>query len=335
MASYKIFTITPNPLDPLSFYRAMGPFRRMRSECNFEFVLPTEVNWSNLTQCDLVFAQRPFRKEHLAALQLAKKWGMKIVVDYDDYLFDLKTDNPAWRTYCQNNDVKEVIKRVVDLADTVFVTTTELKQEYVNRGAKRVVVVPNGYDSKLFPYAKQIQEERSKIVLWRGSTSHVHDCITVLSGFERLITENRDWIFVFMNQYPWFLSRNYPNVSFIDGMETMDYFEEIWKLKPAIMTHPLSNCVFNRCKSMACFLEATHAGAAFVGPNFQEFDRPGVVNYEAENPESFYNSINELIENPGLISRAINTAKNYVTTNLELGLLNQIRQKEFLKLING
>lgn len=261
--------------------------------------------------------------------------GMKIVCDYDDFLFDLKTDNPAWGTYTKNETVVESLKKIVDIADVFFVTTEDLKKEYEKRGAKRVVVIPNGYDSKLFSYAKDFNTDRRKIVLWRGSTSHVHDCVSVLSGYERLIEENQDWIFVFMNQYPWFLSKEHKNVSYIPGMETLDYFEKIYKMAPAIMTHPLSDCVFNRCKSMACFLEANHAGAAFVGPNFQEFARPGVTTYKPDDPNSFYESISSLLNNPNMVSKAIMTAKNHINNSLELGVLNKIREKEFVRLING
>lgn len=336
MAKIRISAMIPDSNDPLSFYRGIGPFRRMvrDNEYEIDFYDEKAFNWSRICTSDILFAQRPFKPEHLSVIRMAKEWGLKIVVDYDDYLFDLKTDNPAWPLYIRNPNTKNVLTEVSQLADLLFVTTKHLKKMYLKLGVpeEKIMVIPNAYDSKLFQYAKT-PKERRKIVLWRGSSTHITDCMSVLHGYEELIKKHTDWIFIFWHQYPWFFSKDYPNVAFLDGEGIQEYFRKLHEMAPSIMTHPLSDCDFNKSKSMACFLEATHAGATFVGPDFEEFDRPGIVKYKPDDGEDFFNQIDGLITNPINIIEKHVSSKTYVDSELELGVINKIRWEGFKKVL--
>ncbi len=337
MQQVKITAMIPNAIDVLSFYRAMGPLKRMmKDNKNVHVTVEENFNWAKMSCSDILFAQRPYKPEHLQVIKMAKRWGIPVVVDYDDNLFDLKMDNPAWKNYTRNDGVVKCIQEIPQLADIVFVTTEHLKRIYEERGAKNVIVVPNAYDSTLFAYAKEPLMDRRKIVLWRGSDTHVHDCMTVGQGWDALIRKHTDWIFAFMNQAPWFLAddlKQAPNVAFFDGLEILDYFKFIHTRTPAIMTHPLSDSTFNRAKSLACFLEASHANAAFVGPDFEEFDRPGCVKYKPHDSKDFFDKIDGLITNPSTILESAKTARSYIAENLELGVVNKIRHNAFLSLL--
>jgi hypothetical protein len=325
----RILCLVPNPNDALSFYRAMGPLSRMtkdyRGEFTFEYA--TDFNWSKIRQFDAVFVQRPFRHPHLQVIKIAKDWGIPVVIDYDDWLFDLKTDNPAWKTYSRNDEVKRTINETFKLCDHMFVATEHLKKLYTEKGVQNITVVPNAYDRNLFSYVKP--QERRKIVLWRGSDTHVHDCMTVREGYEELMKKHKDWTFIFMHQYPWFFSKPFENMCYVDGLETIDYFKKIYEMSPAIMCHPLSDCDFNRAKSMACFLEAAHAGAAFVGPDFEEFNRPGITNYKPESSEDFFNKMDFIITHPQTIAVNHAQAWKYIMGNLELAHTNKLRAEVF------
>lgn len=337
MAKIRITSMIPDSNDPLSFYRGLGPFRRMVKDKKYDLEYKDEklFTWGNLCTSDILFAQRPFKPDHITGLKMARDWGLKIVVDYDDYLFDLKTDNPVWSMYCRNPNTKIVLNDVIKLADMFFVATKHLKVMYQKLGVpeEKIMVVPNAYDSKLFPYAR-MPLEKKKIVLWRGSSTHVTDCLSVLRGYEELIKKHTDWIFVFWHQYPWFLSKDYPNVSFIDGAGIVDYFAKLYSMSPSIVTHPLTDCDFNRSKSMACYLEATHARASFVGPDFQEFHRPGITNYKPSDSDDFYQKIDDLITNPIKIMKNVEDAQKHVHDDLELGVVNDIRWEGFNRVLD-
>ena len=85
---------------------------------------------------------------------------------------------------------------------------------------------------------------------------------------------------------------------------------------------------------MCCYLEAAHAGASFIGPDFEEFKRPGARTYTVGNPDSFFEKINYLIENPQKILNDVLQAKEQATTTLELGEVNKIRDEVFTRLIS-
>ncbi len=118
-------------------------------------------------------------------------------------------------------------------------------------------------------------------------------------------------------------------MNYIDGMGTLEYFRYMHDVAAAIVVHPLSDCDFNRAKSMACYLEASHAGAAFVGPDFEEFQRPGITAYKPDDGTSFFDAVNNLIEHPNKIIENAAVGRKTITGPLELGVINEIRMKVF------
>jgi hypothetical protein len=171
--------------------------------------------------------------------------------------------------------------------------------------------------------------DRNKIVLWRGGASHTQDLLSVRQGWVELVSRHTDWQFVFMNCYPWWLGEVPSNVRFIEGMNAIDYMAAIQKISPAVMTHPLVDTDFNRCKSMCSWIEASHAGAAFVGPDFEEFERPGLERYTPGNSESFYKVISGLMNDPSRIVHNAKLGQAEILGPLSLREVNKTRAKLF------
>lgn len=80
---------------------------------------------------------------------------------------------------------------------------------------------------------------------------------------------------------------------------------------------------------MCSWIEASHAGAAFVGPDFVEYRRDGITNYEAENSESFFKAIDGLITEPINIIENAKKGQALITTELSLREVNKERIKLF------
>ena len=325
----KILYVTPNSTDPLAFYRGTGPLSRLRRDNHeFDFVDCKDISWASVYNHDLVMMHRPHREEHLMIAKICEKWATPLVLDYDDWLLDLSESNPAFEIY---RGSRQALIEIAKCADATFVATEKLKELQESIGGKNVVVVPNAYDSKLFPYRKN-KQERNRIFLWRGGNSHTQDVLSIKDGFERLMKKHPQWQFVFIAQPPWWLDKSIKNIHYIAGLGIYEYFKCIWDLGPAIMAHPLTNSDFNKAKSMCSWLEATHAGAAFVGPKFKEFERPGITHYEAENPDSFFEVCDDLIMNPIKIIKNIELSEQEVFTNLELTKVNELRYNVFSQL---
>jgi glycosyltransferase involved in cell wall biosynthesis len=326
----KTALISPRPTDAISFYRAAGPFRRMREQfSDFDYDIIDTINWALLTRYDNVFLHRGYTAEHVKVAEIAKKWGVPLIGDYDDYLLNLEHDNPAKGVF--DNAVKDTLEctRALDLT---FVTTEYLKGLLEQAGAKNVVVAPNAYDAKLFPYAAK-KKDKLKICLWRGSNTHNKDVMSVLPGLERLFKTFPDWQFVFVASNPsWMFRHTHSNVHFVGSKDILEYMHMMYEMAPSVVYHPLFDSDFNRAKSMCSWLEATHAGAAFVGPEFEEFTRPGITNYKPNDPESFFESMKSLLSNPIKIEGNYRESAEYIARELTLERVNEIRMSAIKRL---
>jgi hypothetical protein len=319
----KILFVSPNPTDPLSFYRGIGPLSVMRKQFGFDYEVGTNISWAQVRSCDFVFMQRPFNSQHVQVAEMCQKWNVPMICDFDDWLYELMPDNPSFDVY---ESSKNNLEKVRAIASRTIVTTEYMKNLYSEIGTD-ADVIPNAYDTDLLQHGDI--DDRNKIVLWRGGNSHLQDILSVRMGFVELIRRHKDWQFFFLNVKPWFLGEEFDNVKHVQGMGLIEYFEFIKKAKPAIMTHPLLDSPFNRAKSMCSWIEAGHAGAAFVGPDFEEFKRPGCINYQPNSSESFFNAINNLINNPhGIIENARMIQKE-ITGPLSLKNVNEKRWEIF------
>lgn len=326
----KSLVVSPRPTDALSFYRCIGPLRRLRETHPFDFTQNSSLNWAVMAEYDNTFLHRPYTPEHVKIMDIAKNYGIKIWGDYDDWLLDLEYDNPAKGVF---DSAKKDILHCKKNFDLLFVTTQRLKELCEGVGATNVVVAPNAYDHRLFPYARQKKAERTKICLWRGSNTHNQDLKSIMPALEKVIQENTDWQFVFVAYNPsWMMSQKYSNVHYIGPKETLEYMRMIWEIAPLIMYHPLHDNDFNRSKSMCSWLEASHAGAAFVGPDFEEYSRPGIVKYQPGNSDSFYDAMSGLIKSKDAMINSIQDSAKYIHENLTLDHVNKIRWKALSQL---
>jgi len=328
----KILYVSPSSTDPLAFYRGAGPLRRMRQQFkDFDYIDQKQVDSAVPGQADLVFLQRPFEANHLQVALLAKKNSYPIVADFDDWFMGLHPSNPACPVFKKN---EANFLQIVNTVDAITVSTEHLKNLILNileNRDKPIYVVPNAYDPMLFCHYRDNQNipPRKKIVLWRGGSSHNHDLAMVKDDYQRLVTEFEDWQFLFIGAHPWILGlENKKNVQFLGGYGILDFFEQMYKLAPAITAHPLCDYDFNKAKSMCSWLEATHAFSAFVGPKFQEFDRPGITQYQ-EKPYGFYESVSKLMKAPQKIVEKVMASNQYIKENLTVFEANKLRLKAF------
>lgn len=324
----KLLYISPNASDALAFYRGSGPLSSLRRHSGIDYTIADGVTWATLTAHDAVFFQRPFTGNHLEVIELCRKWGVPFTVDFDDWLYELSPDNPAYHIYQKN---RTNYHTAAEIAHRLTVSTEDMASMYRSRFGIEATVVPNAYDTDLFR-PRQL-EDHSKIVLWRGSNSHAQDLFSVRQGWLELIRKHRDWQFLFINCPPWFLGDSFDNVKVLPPLDVLDYMNILQQIKPAIMTHPLLDCSFNRSKSMCSWIEASHAGAAFVGPDFKEYERPGLTRYEPGSSESFFRAIDGLIEDPSRIIENARLGQAEITGPLALREVNKIRERVFKDLL--
>lgn len=310
------------------------------------------INWVYLRGVDAVFMQRPFNNDHLKIMSMCKMHGKPTWIDYDDDLYSVPIQNPTHKIYSPRQ-VQNNITSLVAQADIVTVSTPALQlklQKILERVAsatendqvpkkhfnpEKIVVIPNGYDEKLFGYSARKWNEPLKeanlCAMWRGS--HTHDAD--LSAYTLPLTESfaRDgwnWTLNFVGS-PWWGTMKTLEESGINSeriivtppLDPIEYFHFLHHIRPAFVFVPLLDDPFNRAKSNIAWIEASHAGAVTLAPDWEEWRRPGVINYK--DASDFRMKFSSLLK--GQVDRVKNVqaSREYIMGNLTLSHLNGVR----------
>lgn len=123
------------------------------------------------------------------------------------------------------------------------------------------------------------------------------------------------------------VSEMMPNVIRIPMQKTvMDYMKILSALNPTIMIAPLALSEFNRSKSCIAALEGFFAGAAAVGPNFQEWQIPGCVRYDSHERESFEKVLTWIMEDKTECEAQAREGFEYITGERSLKRVNLTRR---------
>lgn len=320
----KLATHIPNLSDSTSFYRAMGPLnelRRAMPELNMHHL--AKYNWATIDECDAIFLQRPSSKDEVGIMQMAKDVGVPIWVDYDDLLVAVPTDNPAYFTYMKE-DRHANIKWIVENADHLTVSTESLKLG-LQQWNKNITVVPNAINMRHFPYRKPAN--RTKRIVWRGSKTHQRDVFTYAQTLFALHAKHKSWAWHFIGDNMWFITDNMEHHRTVvhEPIEWPAYFRLLQDLAPSIMLVPLHEHPFNYAKSNIAWIEGCFAGAVTVAPNWGEWQKPGVFNFDTE--PQLLAALESIIEGDrGQVNHLANHGWEYVMDNLQLQKVNLLRE---------
>lgn len=333
MRNITLLTIIPNITDATSYYRGAGPLGHLRKQMeNLNLLITTSVNWSTLTLCDAVFIQRPYAKEHVTVMEMAKDQGLPIWVDYDDDLFTVTMDNPTHGMYGQEAVQKNVAKCIA-MADRVTVSTPHLKAR-LEKLNKNITVVPNAVDfKKLNSFRPEITFPRHKLITWRGSNTHQRDLMDYAEPIIREARKPDGWTHTFIGYNPWFITQYIDNdkCKITEGLDIYEYWKFFHAIKPSVHLVPLSDTTFNRSKSNIAWIEATLAGAVTIAPEWDEWKKPGVTTYV--NPKDFEEALGELKAMPNTLD-LWRASMTYIEENLSLDIVNKRRSEVLLGMIS-
>jgi hypothetical protein len=322
----EILFLTVCSSDTCAFYRSAGVVKDLRRKTDHNITLmqmdQAPMNWSFLTQFDLVMHQRPFSKDSLNICGYLKQCGIKLWLDYDDNLFALNPENPAYSIY-NNPETQSNIKAMLGLADIVSVPTEYLRQAY-SEFNKNIVIIPNAFNDSFF-FRPELKP-RTNHVVWRGPEAHIFDLMSYSKEVNQLTKDFPDWRFMFAGFSPWFLSDT-NNKGHIPSLDIAIYMKTLFDMAPSCLHVPLADNMFNRCKSDIAYLEGTFAGATCVVP--AHWNVPGSLPY-TDGP-SYYEAIKTVIK--GEIDRVAynNISWEYIMDVLPLSKVNIER----LQIINS
>jgi glycosyltransferase involved in cell wall biosynthesis len=315
----KLFFCTTDDQNACNFYRGKGAYGFLPNTTLCEAT--KSVDWSSLIGNDLGLVLRPstpalFSLFRLLGLQ------MPVIVDWDDDVFQIARDNPAFEHFRTAATIKG-IRDTLDCADHITVSTAYLAETWgAMLGHQRISVIPNAHNDYILGRERN-DRPRRKVVLWRGAGSHMRDLAEYGDALARVALKHPDWTVVFLGTYPWVLEGKLPCYH-VSPKDLMVYFQWLKHgADHAIQIVPLSDTAFNRAKSNIAWLEGSYAGAAVLAPDWEAWRLPGVAHYR--DPDTFGEMLEELICNPGLVRDCADSSWRYITDHLLLSHINPQR----------
>ena len=290
-----------------------------------------QVDWLNISkQYDVIYLNYINNPWAFAAMgAMARKNGVKIVLDLDDALWNIKPDNPAYTAFNANN--KEALKNfdcIVNEVDLVTVTSSYLKHVVMNHTQKKadqIVVIDNFIDLDKYNFRPKFKNDGRIQILHFGSTTHFMDLA------EKEFTEGIGKI---MSEYPnvtiKFVGAFLPKLKDRWGARYEQAYGHVdihkWIEGPYrefmegadIVIAPLIDDLYNRAKSGIKFLEYSAAGKPGIYQDLKQYSQyivEGENGYLATRSRDWYVAMKKMIDDPKhrqeVGQKAFETLKDY------------------------
>jgi hypothetical protein len=315
----KVFSAVPH--GACSFYRSAPFFLLSKIDKDIHgSVFGEKIEWNYLIDTDCVIFERPESQDIVRAIQKIKSMNIPVWSDYDDDMFNIPDDNPAYEHYSQRY-MRESIKQCIALSDIVTVTTESLKQKYLQYNPN-IYVIPNSFNDYHYKLTKCVSDEN--IINWRGSSTHRRDILSCSRSMIKINTEYPKWMWTFIGKELEFITDRLTNIKYIGELPISKYWEFISNISIAIQIVPLQFNTFNESKSNISFIEGVYTGACCLAPNMTEWNKPGILTYN--NEEEFYWHLRQLIIDEDLRRENFELSKSYIKQNL---MLSEVNKKRF------
>ena len=245
---------------------------------------------------------------------MARKNGVKLIMDLDDNIWNILSDNKAYGVWKPGGKPIRELTAIANEVDHITCTNRYLRNAIIANTDKKIediTILPNRIDiDSVYTWRKPFKEELSITIGHFGSTTHFHS----LQEEEFVKGMNK-------------LMREYPNVKFRTIGAFIPKFREMWGRRyeekagsPDLMTWikerapevladvdflavPLNNNVYNRSKSSIKFLEASSMMIPGCYQNIRQYKKVinhGVNGMLCESARDWYKSMKTLIDNPPL-----------------------------------
>ena len=294
MKHLTIGIFAPAPDDATSLYRAWGIVRDLKKQflkmdVIAEFVKPeNNLTYMNIKNYDVVYLQRPSTDTHLQIVEIAKRLGVKVWIDYDDNLFEIPVENQSYALYMnekRHNTMKEIIKQ----SDLVTVSTQALSDYIKPWFFSNIATIQNAYDPSF--HGVPIKQPTKNLIAWRGTNTHAKDIDTYKRPLVDFLNEYEQFKIIFMGFDAKMIRDEMKfkeNYSYFELMDPVNYIANYKHLAPEIHIVPLHDSIFNRCKSNIALIEARASGAKVLGPAWNEWQDSDFCYYSED---SFYNGL--------------------------------------------
>lgn len=251
-----------------SFWRGRGVLSELERNGDVRLKLSNwKEDWSEIRRHNIAFFQRPMSEFCLQQVCMCKDLGLKVWMDFDDYMY-IPDKHPMAGVYNEMFN-PSVFRKTLLLADVISVTNNEMAMSYAmfENGIKnKISVIPNAINDNMFRFNGV---GKKKYVVWRGGEHRLNDIKPYLDDIEAVMSDHSDWFFLCVGDYD--LDLDIKNYEYLGNFNIHDYFALMLNLNPAIIINPLEISKFNKCKSNIVWQEATMFGAVTVSPEWSDY----------------------------------------------------------------
>jgi len=248
--------------------------------------------------------------EILKILDLRRWSGAKWVVDIDDDLYNVSSDNPARKNV---DALKHNMETCLKLADGITVSVPLLVDTYKHLNPN-IYVNYNGQSVEDWDKLRTKYKNKKIRIGWRGASGHNADVALVRPALEEL-KKKYDIEFVTLGVEPPFKTEHHGWVS------TMDFPKTLASLKLDIGLVPLIDKPYNRCKSNIAVQEFSMLKIPVVAsPVENQKDMP--VLYASTNYD-WYEQIEKLILDEKLRRSQREKAYHFVSKKYDMKKLTK------------
>lgn len=273
----------------------------VRIDAYFEYKLSEKgdivsIKSENLIWCDVIVFVRSYKQNALALafLKAARGLGKHIIYETDDWLFGLadgQFKESISSTAYRNNPEKRYQMEQICKQSEIITTTTEYLANNLRNYNKKVIVLPNSINFKLYK-RKEFKNKKLRVLV-SGGGSHFCDYQLLMEPI-REAKKQIDFDVVFLGFDPKMIKKIFDlsktNIPWVKEMaktiqmaseisnEYHDFVPEekyprlLCNLKIDLGLIPLEDTEFNRNKSNIKFVEYTSAGIPVIASKVEPYE---------------------------------------------------------------
>lgn len=305
----------------------------------------------SLVSADVVFAPHLSDIKIMGILEAVKKDGKKVVVDFDDDMFNVSPFSPHYEE-CGTKNVKYAfadgsvvdlwedgehgfdikknekylgrIRQAIEMADLVTTTTPILADKFREINSK-VEVLPNYIDLDIWKPCEFIKKDGNEIRLyWAGGSSHYEDWCMLSGALPVIMNKYKNVKLVIMGHQFKGALKGIPEdrIEFHRWVKTPAHPFKTILNRPDISLIPLKQTEFNESKSSIKWVEMGALGVPSVSTcmsPYQEMDNgDNGVFIEDNDTDAWIEGISMLIEDPILRAKMGGEARRFVENNFDI-----------------
>ena len=325
MKTIKVFGLpshqTEDRTSGVDFVRIIQPITALngyeKDGIHFEtemFDIKDKMDWLTVAKkFDVIFLNYIVDPWGYAAMgAMARAHNCKIVMDLDDALWYVRSDNPTAGAYKKNGENIRNLGCMLDDVDLVTCTNDYLRNVIIaqtNKKYERIKVIDNYIDiENTFTKKPSFKDTKEIRLSHHGSTTHFEDLQNeeFAKGVDRIMREypnvTIEFIGAFIPKY-----RERWGMRYVDLYGARDIYEWSGKRFPELMKEvdivitPLQDNIYTRCKSGIKYLENGAMGKPGVYQSMNQYHKyitHGENGYLANSADDWYLSIKDLIDNP-------------------------------------